>query len=99
MTLFPKRSEAQMKHLATMAVMLNLGIASAYANQKTVKMTYSGTETASNAIDLQFPDSHNGEFNFAGSGTLGSFTFRQFEAEAASPQQSSVCPADQVYFP
>ena len=88
-----------MKYIATMTLMLNLGIASADAHDRPVKMTYSGTETASNAIDLQFPNSHNGEFNFAGSGTLGSFTFRNIEAEAASPQQSSACPANQVYFP
>ena len=73
-------------------------VAQEQEQEKPVKMTYSGTE-ASNTINLQFPDTHNGEFNFAGSGTLGSFTFRNVEAEAASPQQSSTCSATQVYFP
>jgi hypothetical protein len=92
------KKETHMKHLATVALMLNLGVAAVYAHEKPVKMTFSGTE-ASNTINLQFPDTHNGEFNFAGSGTLDSFTFRNVEAEAASPQQSSTCPATQVYFP
>jgi len=87
-----------MKHIATMALMLNLGVAGVYAHEKSVKMTYSGTE-AKSAIDLQFPDTKTGEFNFAGNGTLGSFTFRNVEADGAFPQQSSACPANQVYFP
>jgi hypothetical protein len=87
-----------MKYIATMALMLNLGVASVYAHEGPVKMTFSGTEGAS-AINLQIQDTHTGEFNFAGNGTLGSFTFRNVEAEGASPQQSSTCPATQVYFP
>ncbi|HWF37466.1 MAG TPA: hypothetical protein VG322_03040 [Candidatus Acidoferrales bacterium] len=86
-----------MKHIATMALMLNLGVAGVYAHEKPVKMTFSGTEGAS-AINLQFADTHTGEFNFAGNGALGSFTFRNVEAEAAFPQQSSACSANQVYF-
>lgn len=87
-----------MKYIATLALMLNLGVAGVYAQERPVKMTYSGTEGAS-AINLQLPDTHTGEFNFAGNGTLGSFTFRNVEADGASPQQSSACPATQVYFP
>lgn len=86
-----------MKHIAAMALMLNLGVAGAYAQGKPVKMTFSGTEGAT-AINLQFPDTHNSEFNFAGSGTLGSFTFHNVEAEAGF-QQSSICPATQIYSP
>ena len=87
-----------MKHIATMALMLNLGVAGVYAQERPVKMTFSGTEGAS-AINLQIPDTHTGEDNFAGNGTLGSFTFRNVEADGAFPQQSSTCPATQVYFP
>jgi hypothetical protein len=87
-----------MKHIATLALMLNLGVAGVYAHDKPVKMTFSGTEAAS-GINLQLQDTHTSEFNFAGNGTLGSFTFRNVEAEGASPQQSSTCPATQVYFP
>lgn len=61
----------------------------------------SGTEGGS-ATDLQLPDphtgdKHNSEFNFAGKGTLGSFTFTSVKAEGDFPQQSSSCPANQVY--
>ncbi len=87
-----------MKHIATVALMLNLGVAGVYAHEGPVKMTFSGTEGAS-AINLQIQDTHTGEFNFAGKGTLGSFTFRNVEAEGSFPQQSSTCPATQVYFP
>lgn len=87
-----------MKHIATLALMLNLGAAGVYAQDKPVKLTFSGTEAAS-AINLQIADTHTSEFNFAGNGSLGSFTFRNVEAEGAFPQQSSSCPANQVYFP
>ncbi len=90
-----------MKHIAAMALMLNLGVAGLYAHEKPIKMTFSGTEGRS-GIDLQIPDPHTGdmhtgEFNFAGNGTLGSFTFRNVEANGDFPQQSSTCPANQVY--
>src|SRR4051812_46426937 len=84
-----------MKHIAAMALMLNLGVAGVYAQEKPVKMRYSGTE-AKSAIDLQIPGTQTAEFNFAGNGTLGPFTFRNVEADGA-PQQSSACPATQVY--
>jgi hypothetical protein len=87
-----------MKHIATIVLMLNLGVASVCAHEGTVKMTFSGTEAPS-AINLKIQDTHTSEFNFAGNGTLGSFTFRNVEAEGAFPQQSSTCPATQVYFP
>jgi hypothetical protein len=87
-----------MKHIATVALMLNLGVASVYAHEKLVKMTFSGTEGAS-AINLQQPDTNTGEFNFAGNGTLGSFTFRNVEANGATPQPSSTCSgSSQLYF-
>jgi hypothetical protein len=88
-----------MKHIATIALMLNLGVAGVYAHEKPVKMTFSGTE-AKSAIDLQIPDTKTSEFNFAGNGTLGSFTFRNVEAEGATPQPSSTCSGpNQLYFP
>lgn len=90
----------RMKHLGTVALMLSVGVAAAYA-QRPLKMRFSGTEGAS-AIDLQIADpntghKHNSEFNFAGKGALGSFTFRNVEAEGDSLEQSSSCPANQVY--
>ena len=87
-----------MKHIATMALMLNLGVAGVYAQQKPVKMMFSGTSGAS-SVNLQAPDTSNDEDNFAGNGTLGPFTFRNVEASATSPPPSSTCPGpNQLYF-
>jgi len=79
-----------MRQLTTIALMLNLGIASVYAQQTPIKMTFSGTGAAS-GIDLKYPNTNNGEENLAGNGTLGSFTFRMLEAAAKTPQPSSTC--------
>ena len=46
-----------MKHIATMALMLNLGVAGVYAQQTPVKMTFSGTAAAS-TINLQQPNTN-----------------------------------------
>jgi hypothetical protein len=90
-----------MKHIATVALMLNLGVAGVYAQQRPVKMTFSGTVGASTA-KLQ-PDTNNDEQNVAGNGTLGRFTFREIHADPASPQPSSTCfPGNappRLYFP
>ena len=88
-----------MKHLATVALMLNLGIAGVYAEQKPVTMTFQGTAGAS-AINLQHSGTNNSEDNSAGNGTLGPFTFRNVRAIAVSPQSSSTCSGpNQFYFP
>ncbi len=79
-----------MKYIATMALMLNLGVAGFYAHQKPVKMMFSGT-AAPSTINLQQPDTKTGEEHFAGNGTLGPFTFRNVSAETTSPQPSSTC--------
>jgi len=79
-----------------MALMFNLAVASVYAQQNPVKMVFSGTAAAS-TINLQQPNTSNDEDNFAGNGTLGSFTFRNVRAIAASPQLSSTCSG--LYFP
>jgi hypothetical protein len=87
-----------MKHIATVALMLNLGVAGIYAQQQPVSMTFSGT-AAHSAVDLQMPGTSTGEDNFSGSGTLGLFTFRDIEAESATPQPSSTCSGpNQFYF-
>ena len=78
--------------------MLNLGVAGVYAQQNPVNMTFSGT-SASSTINLQQPNTHTGEENFAGNGTLGPFTFRNISAETNSPQPSSTCSGStKVYF-
>ena len=87
-----------MKHIATMALMINLGVASVYAQPNRVKMVFSGTAALS-TINLQQPDTNNDEENFAGNGTLGPFTFRNVRAITASPQPSSTCSGPtQLYF-
>jgi len=79
-----------MKHIATVALMLNLGVAGVYAQQRPVKMTFSGT-AASSTINLQQLGAANVEENYAGNGALGPFTFRNISAETTTPQPSSTC--------
>ena len=85
-----------MKQIATVALMLSLGVAGVYAQQRPVRMTFSGNGAPS-TIDLKHPNSSTVEENVAGNGTLGSFTFRDLRAAANSPQPSSTCPG--VFFP
>jgi hypothetical protein len=89
-----RKQEVQMKHVTTMALML--GVASAYAQQMNVKMTFSGNG-GSSAINLMQPNSNNVEENVAGSGTLGPFTFRDVRAGAKAPQPSATCSG--AFFP
>lgn len=79
-----------MKHMASMALMLCLGAASAYGQEKPVKMTFSGTAAAS-IVNLQPTTSSSDEDNFAGDGTLGSFTVRNIRSLPNSPTTSSTC--------
>jgi hypothetical protein len=87
-----------MKHTATLALMLNLGVAGIYAQQRPVTMTFSGT-AGSSAINLLYSGTNTSEDNSAGNGTLGSFTFRNVRAINALPQPSSTCSGPtKVYF-
>jgi hypothetical protein len=70
--------------------MLNLGVASVYAHERPVKMTFSGTGGAG-AIDLKQPGTANVEESEAGNGPLGAFTLRIISAETTPPQPSSTC--------
>ena len=85
-----------MKHIATVALMFNLGGAGVYAQERPVKMTFSGNGAPS-MIDLKHPNSSTVEENVAGNGTLGPFTFRDVRAAANSPQASGTCAG--VFFP
>jgi hypothetical protein len=78
-----------MKHIATVALMLNLGVANVYAQDNPVTGTFSGT-AARSTVNLQ-ADTPFSEYNFAGDGTLGAFTFRTLSASAPSPQPPSTC--------
>jgi hypothetical protein len=88
-----------MKHLATVALILTFGVAAAYAQGESVWMTFSGT-AASSTINLQQPNTSNDGDNFAGSGTLGSFTVTNVRAISNSPGTSSTCSgSNQLYLP
>ena len=84
-----------MKRLTTIAALVNLAIAGAYA-QHPVRMVFSGTGSAS-SVDLKQPNATTAEENVAGNGTLGPFTFRDVRTIAASPQPSNTCLG--IYFP
>lgn len=93
-----RSGRAPMKHLATVALMLNLGVAGVYAQQKPVKMRYSGTNVAT-TIDLK-PGTVTDEELLAGGSTLGPFTYRELHADTLSPESSSTCSGpNQLYFP
>jgi len=94
-----RKQKAQMKYIAAIALMLNLGVASVYAQRYPIKMAYSGTSGPS-AINLQQPDTQTVEENFAGNGALGPFAFRMISAETTSPQQPpSTCSGPtNIYF-
>ena len=90
-----------MKHIASMTLMLTLGVAAVYAQEKPVKMTFSGNGAAS-PINLNQPNTNTAEENVAGNGTLRRFTFRNVTAIATSPspQPPSTCSGPtQLFFP
>jgi len=82
-----------MKQLTMVALMLNLGVASLYAQhrpvKRPVKMTFSGSMVAT-TLDLQ-PNSVTDEEHLAGNGTLGPFTLRKLRTDGLSPRPSSTC--------
>ena len=96
-----------MRRIAILALMINLGAAGVYAQQKKpmpvnlpVKMTFSGTLEPS-PLNIQ-PNTNTDEQNLAGNGTLGPFTFRELHADPASPssQPPSTCSGPtHLYFP
>ena len=78
-----------MKHIATIALMFNLGVAGVYAQERPVKMTFSGTNVAT-MINLM-PNTVTDEQHSAGYGTFGAFTFRELHADGTAPQPPSGC--------
>jgi hypothetical protein len=77
------------RRLVLVALMLNLGVAAAHAEQRHVKMTFSGTNVAT-TINLQ-ANTITDETHLAGRGSLGPFTFRELHADGAAPQPPSGC--------
>jgi hypothetical protein len=86
-----------MKYLATVALILNLGVAPAYAQDGPVKMKFSGT-SAPSTVNLQQPNTSNDGDTFAGEGTLGSFTLTNVRAISNSPGTSSTCSGSNLLF-
>ena len=90
-----------MKHIATLMLLLHLGVAAVYAQEKPVRMTFSGTGAPS-AVNLLQPNTSNDEDNVAGKGTLGSFKFRQIRAisnSAGGSPPSSCSGANLLFLP
>jgi hypothetical protein len=79
-----------MKHIATMVLMLGLGVASVHAQERPVRMKFSGSMVPTSIV-VQ-PNSITDEELLAGDGALGSFTFRKLRTDALAPQPSSACP-------
>jgi hypothetical protein len=75
--------------LVLSALMLNFGVAGVYAQQKHVRMTFSGTNVAT-TINLQ-ANTVTDETQLAGKGSFGPFTFRELHADGAAPQPPSDC--------
>ena len=86
-----------MRHLTTVALMLNLGIASIYAQQpaeehsggRRVRMKFSGS-IISSTLDLA-PGTLNHEEHLAGNSTLGPFTYRGLWADDPATRTDGNC--------
>jgi hypothetical protein len=86
-----------MRHLTTAALVLNLGVASLYAQQfgeehstgRRVKMTFSGS-IISSPLSLA-PETLNHEEHLAGNSTLGPFTYRGLWADDPATQSPGNC--------
>jgi len=77
------------KHMASVALMLTLGVVSTYAQGRPIKMRFSGSNVAT-TINLQ-PGTVTDETQLAGNGTLGAFTFRELHADGPPPQPVVDC--------
>lgn len=87
-----------MKYITFLTLMIILGVATVYAQEKPARMAFSGT-AANSAINLQQPNSSMDEDNFAGGGTFGSFTVRNIRSLPNSPTPSSTCSGpNQIHF-
>jgi hypothetical protein len=80
-----------MKHIAALALMAGFGTAGVYAQQRPVKMTYSGSMVAT-TIDFG-PNTITDEEQLAGNGSLGQFTFRKLRTDETAPSSFGPCGA------
>lgn len=79
-----------MKHITTMALMVNLGVAGAYAQQRPLKMTLSGSKVPI-TVDLGGPNTSTDEVHLGGNSTLGTFTYRGLRTDDTIPQSVGKC--------
>jgi hypothetical protein len=77
-----------MKRITLMTLMITLGIASLCADPGPANMTLSGTAAWST---ITLGGTAAGEYNLAGTGTLGPFTFRIVSTSVSAPQPSNSC--------
>jgi hypothetical protein len=85
-----------MKRLAVVTLMLDFGIAGAWAQGGNVNLTVSGT-AARSTISLQGTTAS--EYQLAGHAALGQFTFRVVNTSTTSPQTSTTCSGpNKVFF-
>src|SRR5262245_10179071 len=85
------------KQIAAVTFMLYFGVAGAYAQPGNLHLTLSGT-AARGTISLQ--GTPVSEYQLAGQGALGQFTFRVVSTSATSPQTSATCSGPtKVYLP
>jgi len=83
-----------MKHVATVVLLLALGVSSAYAEGSAGDLKVSGT-AAPSTVSLQ-SSAGTSEYNLNGYGKLGHFTLRAISSGTTTPQPSSTC---DLYFP
>ena len=74
---------------ATIALFLTLGAAGVSAEERPVRMRFSGSMVPT-AIVVQ-PNTITDEELLAGEGSLGSFTFRKLRTDAVAPQPTAEC--------
>jgi hypothetical protein len=87
-----------MKQLATLALILSLGGASVHAEERPVRMRFSGSIVPTSIV-MQ-PNTITDDEQLAGDGALGPFTFRKLRTDALAPQPSATCSgASQVNIP
>jgi hypothetical protein len=80
-----------MKRLGMVTLMINVGVASIYAQQRAVTGSFSGTAAPSTVV-LNKDALGTGEYNFEGNGSLGPFSFRAFTSSApAQKPLGSTC--------
>lgn len=88
-----------MKHIIYLTLLLNFGVAAMFADERPVRMSFSGNGAPS-AANLGEPNTNTAEENVAGTGMLGGFTLRNITAQSTLPQPSESCSgANQIFLP